>query len=202
MTDIFIALQLYYKEDVKKRLNEGAGKGKKDLIHFLNKPLYECLDDKNLNRTQQGLDYLKDYVRHIIYKTRVKGKYSDPTRCLDDVRSFHRALCLCYLLNPGMEVLTISKISTVVQFTGSVLVVSNFRPLSAAVIWNKYAVEPNKNKKEINILAPSEGFFGRLLSSYYIAYHNRDKVINYHSFDPNVELKEPSKKLIKDLLMK
>lgn len=198
--EILIAEQLYWRDQVLDRLKSGSNKdeyNKPDLVSLLKKPVQEGWDSPTeLGRTQQGLDFLKPFVRHLIYQTKVKGKYPDPTKNVDEVRSFHRAICLVYELNPNIDRMSLSKLTTVIQLTGSVLVVSNFRPLSAAAIWQKYAIDCNPDKKEINILAPSEGFFGRLLSSYYIAYHNRDKVINYHSFDPNTELKAPSEKII------
>lgn len=198
--DILIAEQLVWRDKLLDRLKNGARGGEiyyQDLVNMLRVPIQKAWQSETeLGRNQQGLDFLKDFVRDIIYKTGVKGKYSDPTKNADDVRSFHRAMCMCYILNPELDRVTISKLATVIQLTGSVLVVSNFRPLSAAAIWQKYAIDKNKDKKEINILAPSEGFFGRLLSSYYIAHHNRKHIINYHSFDPNTELKEPSENLI------
>lgn len=200
--DILIAEQIIWRDKILHRLQSGANLSDEpnyqDLVYFLEKPIGEAWkSDTELAKTAQGLDFLKDYVRPIIYKTRVKGKYSDPTKNVDDIRAFHRAICMCYILNQSIDRISISKLATVIQLTGSVLVVSNFRPLSAAAIWQRYAIEKFPNEKEINILAPSEGFFGRLLSSYYIAYKNRDKIINYHSFDPNTELTAPSESLIK-----
>lgn len=201
MTDILIAHQLFFYDELKSRLDSGAKKeiDKSDLTHFLSKDInYAFTQPDKLNRSQQGLDFIKPFVRDIIYQTGVKGKYSDPRKNLDDIRSFHRAVCVCFIFNSEINVLTISKLATTMQLTGSVQVVSNFRPMSAAYLFQKYGVE-NTTNKEVNILVPSEGFLGRLLASYYIAKHNPDRIINYHTIDPNPLLVEPFNEMVKYL---
>ncbi len=198
LQDVLIAHQLYFKAKVAERISEGAFKGKyntNDLNIFLSKPLKECFTGNDLNINQQGLDFLKEFVRDIIYDTKVKGKYPNPLKNLDDVRSYHRCICQVFIFNEGLTSLSVSKVTGVMQLTGSVQVVSNFRPLSAAVIYQKYMIDKTQNK-EVNILVPSEGFFGRLLASYYVAKHNPDKIINYHTIDPNEALREPYEELV------
>lgn len=199
--DIMIASQKYYYSELFDRLSKGAVDkiDENDLVLFLKKEIKECYKDGDYVITQSGLDFIKRFVREIIYKTKSFKKYPNPLKNLDDVRAYHRSMCLIFIFYENINSVTISKLSTTMQLTGSVSVVSNFRPLSSAAILHKWGVEKIGNKKELNILVPSEGFFGRLLSSYYLAYHNKDLIINYHSIDPNTELVEPSKEIIKYL---
>lgn len=202
IVEILIAHQLRFRDELEARLTEGANKGinLNNLVSFLNTDIKGIWKGKDLLRNANGLDFLKYFVRDIIYQTGVKGKHSNPTKNLDSVRDFHRAVCICFILNPEIDFITVSKLAICMQIVGSVQVVSNFRPTTAAALYQRYAIDYNDpNKKEINILVPSEGFFGRLLASYYLAYHNRDKIINYHCIDPNEALSEPFEEVVKYL---
>lgn len=202
LQDLLLAHQLFFYTPLKERLENGAFKGRyntRDLDLLLSTPISKGLIGKELTISQQGLDFVKEFVRDLIYQTKVKGKYPNPSKNLDDVRAYHRCLCMVFILNEGQYTYSISKIAGVMQLTGSVQVVSNFRPVSAAAVFQRYGVDPNPNQKEINIIVPSEGFLGRTLASYYLAKHNPDKIINYYTIDPNEALREPFNEMVKFL---
>lgn len=200
LIELLLAYQLYLYDDVKHRLGNGAKKTElatNDLVSYLKNPVKNGMNGDKLTRAQHGLDFAKDFVRDLIYKTAVMGKYTDPARNLDLPKNYHRAIVLNMIY--GSPKPTIAEVSRSLQITGSVQAVSNFRPMSSACLMHRYAIAPNPNKKDIHILVPSEGFLGRLLSSYYIAYHNRDKQIHYHSIDPNEHLREPYERMVRYL---
>ena len=195
LQDILIAYQNYIRKDLIRVFTTQSTKiMESDLSNFLNTKISTAYDPKTkeLRNNPVGREYLKDYLRDIFYKTKRKTDfYSNPLDCLDNVRHIHKSIFLSIYFHKDNTTFSIARIVQYIKNSYNLGVVQNFRPLSSAVIIDRYAIQPNKTKKDITIICPSEGFFGRLLSTYYIAQLYPNHNIYYHTIDPNATLQEP-----------
>ncbi|NCB03805.1 MAG: hypothetical protein EOM67_16860, partial [Spirochaetia bacterium] len=150
------------------------------LANFLNTNLELVYDEeeKELVKNGQGLGFLNSFIKESLMAVTVvhKGPKSVKER-LEDIAYCYKVCCKTLAFGAD---LTITRLGSSTRFVDA-QVLSNFRPLASAWLMERYAVLPNMHKDEIWIWTSSEGWCGRLLSSYYIANKYRDKQIHYVS---------------------
>lgn len=158
----------------------------RDLSNLLNTQIEMCYDefDKALKTNGVGLSFINYFIKEKLLSVTVKGNGSNTVMdILDDYKKVYKVVIkTIQLVKTG--IITLNSILNTSRLVGT-QTVSNFRPLSSAYIMYKYGILKNKDKNELNFWIPSEGWLGRMLSSYYIAYNNPDKQINYISTDPS-----------------
>lgn len=178
---------VYFKENQKYLDNDDLELNTKDLINFLNtKPLKIFNPEtKELSQNRAGYDFLNYFIRDNMLDVTVAGKSSVSIKQqVKDDYLVYKSICKGIVFN---QKITISGIFAALKLTNGAQAVSNFRPLCAYYLYSM-GLESMKARgdKTLYIKVPSEGWLGRLLSAYKIAYENPDIQIRYESIDPNI----------------
>lgn len=154
------------------------------LSTLLNVNINTCFnkDTLTLTRNGAGLEFLNGFIKEKLLSVTVAGRGSTTvTERLESIEYIYKVCCKALSLKSGLNLNGI--FATAKIFGGQS--VSNFRPLASAYLMHRYGVWKYPEKDVLNFWIPSEGWLGRLLSSYYVAYKNPDKQINYISTDPS-----------------
>ena len=154
------------------------------LLQLLNAEIRLAYDEntKSLLRQGQGLGFLNGFIKEKLLSVTVAGK--GPKTVTDRMQN------LTFLYKVARKTIQMKAGFTLNRLFATAKIVdgqsvSNFRPLASAYLMHKYAIWKHPQQSEFNFWIPSEGWLGRLLSSYYTAYKNPDKQINYISTDPS-----------------
>jgi len=169
----------------------------KDLTHFLNTNLKRMFDRKGkyVLQNKVGINFLNSFVKTYITSTSVDGREGkNLNKTAGNWKQMYRSALKSMYLGDDM---TAQNVFSTIRFSDGSQIPSNFRPLAAAFIFNRYGIEPNKDEKDIYIHCSSEGFLGRTLATYYLAYNNPDKNIHYYTIDPNLQVIDAFGKLEK-----
>jgi len=168
----------------------------RDLTNFLGTNLNRVFHRKSkfLEQNKVGMVFLNSFVKTFITATEVAGREGkNLNRTANNWKQMYRSALKTMYLGEDM---TAQNIFSTIRFSDGSQIPSNFRPLSAAYIFDKYGVQPNKDKKDIYLHCSSEGFLGRTLATFYIAYNNPDKNIHYYTIDPNIQVVKAFHKLV------
>lgn len=150
------------------------------------------------NSNTRGLSFVDAYtkVHRLDCKIQGKGDSCALNVLRDDKGLYIAVLKAMYFHKNRLTPKTVLKVVELI-----VPVVSNIRIIYNVLCWDKYGVQKAKERGQnyVSLLCSSEGWLGRLLSSYKVAYDNPDLQIYYTSNDPNVLVNRAAKLMIKDL---
>jgi hypothetical protein len=175
----------------------------KDLDRFLNQDvsLIYKKKDKSFKKLKHGLKFLGTLTRK--YYTNVLqeesgGAINDTYLALFEVCNISLHLAP---LKTRMGTRRFYSTYTHASTKNRLQFASNFNPLISAYIFNNYGLKSAKERgvKEIHLHSSSEGWLGRLLASYYVAFKNPKYRVYYRSIDPNIKVVESFHKLIEIL---
>lgn len=155
----------------------------KDLKNLLDLDLTRLPELKELT-LNNGLSFCDAFTKKHRLSCPIVGKGSSQAIHLlqDNYGLYKAALKACYFhrtkVTPRAVLRTVEML---------VPVVSNFKPVVAAKIWYDYAVKDalEAGRDYVALLVSSEGWLGRLLSGYKIAYDFPQLKVYYVSVDPN-----------------
>ena len=168
----------------------------RDLTNFLATNLNRVFDhkDKMVEQNKVGMVFLNSFVKTFITSTEVDGREGkNLNRTAGNWKQMYRSALKTMYLGEDM---TAQNVFSTIRFSDGSQIPSNFRPLASAFIFNKYGLKANPNEKDIYLHCSSEGFLGRTLSTFYLAYNNPDKNIHYYTIDPNLQVVNAFYKLV------
>ena len=189
LVEVLHASAIYLRENSSKFLNNASEVNTDDLARFVSTNINSAAVGDNLIRNGNGLSFLNSFVKEALLNVTVAGKGSKTLYDLvQDTRYLYKVAYKCMSFKADI---TLSRLFSTMRVVDT-QTVSNIRPLAFAWLYNQYGIiqNPNPKKKQIWLRDPSQGWLGRLLSSYYVAYHNPDKEIHYVSTDPNLKVVE------------
>jgi len=160
----------------------------RDLTNFLGTNLNRVYDRKTkmIEQNKVGMVFLNSFVKTFITSTEVDGREGkNLNRTAGNWKQMYRSALKTMYLGEDM---TAQNVFSTIRFSDGSQIPSNFRPLAAAYIFNRYGVQANKDKKDIYLHCSSEGFLGRTLATYHLAYNNPNKNIHYYTIDPNLQV--------------
>jgi len=189
LSQIMMACAYNYYLNKDHYLKQRPDANTRDLTLFLDTRLSKAYDRKNkmLLKNKLGIVFLNYFVKEFIIATRVDGKEDKSVlKTSENWKQLYRTTIKTVYLGDDP---TPANIFSTLRFSDGAQIPSNFRPLSAGWIFYNYGFLPNKDKtKDIYLHCSSEGFLGRLLSTFYIAYHNPNYNIHYYTIDPNINV--------------
>ena len=168
----------------------------RDLTNFLATNLNRVFDRKTkmIEQNKVGMVFLNSFVKTFITATEVDGREGkNLNRTAGNWKQMYRSALKTMYLGEDM---TAQNVFSTIRFSDGSQIPSNFRPLAAAYIFNKFGVEPNRDKKDIYLHCSSEGFLGRTLATFHLAYNNPDLNIHYYTIDPNLQVINAFEKLV------
>lgn len=174
----------YYLYDNRISLTGNKELDENNLIALLNRDIRFAFDEKTkeLTKQGQGLGFLNSFIKEKLLSVTVANKGNKNVReRLQDIKYCYKVARKCISFKCD---LSLQKLFASTKLVGGQSV-SNFRPLASAYLMYKYGILEHPEKDTLNFWIPSEGWLGRLLSSYYIAYKFPNKQINYLSTDPS-----------------
>jgi hypothetical protein len=168
-----------------------------DLKNLLDMDLERLPDLSQLSLTQ-GLSFCDHFTKKGRLSTPIAGKgNAQAINLLTDDYGLYKATLKAFYFHK--KNVTSKAVLRTVELL--VPVVSNFRPLSACKIWYDYAVKQalEEGRDYVALHVPSEGWLGRLLSSYKIAYDYQQLTVYYVSTDPNPIVNREGNRMIEML---
>lgn len=186
----------FFRDNSAKVLKNKEHVDTKDLTNFLNTPIEKAYKNDEYLKSTKGLGFLNSFIKEYLLSVEVHGKGANVYERMKDDKWMYKVICktLSFSLD-----LAVQKIYSTMKLVDTQSI-SNIRPPSMAAIYHEFGIERTKGKKTLNILTSSEGWLGRLLASYYIAHHNPDRVVNYHTIDPNPNVAEAFQ-IVKEFLL-
>jgi hypothetical protein len=168
-----------------------------DLKNLLDLDLERLPELKDLSLTH-GLSFCDAFTKEHRLACPIVGKGNSQAIKLlkDDYGLYKATLKACYFhrtkVTPKAVLRTVEML---------VPVVSNFKPVVAAKIWYDYAVKQalEAGRDYVALLVSSEGWLGRLLSGYKIAYDFPQLKVYYVSVDPNPLVNREFHNMVKTL---
>lgn len=154
------------------------------LVALLNRDINFAFDEstKTLTKQGQGLGFLNAFIKEKLLSVTVANKGPRTvTDRMQDMKYLYKVVRKAMAMKTDLTITRLFSTAKIVDGQS----VSNFRPMASAYLMHKYGIWANPDKDVLNFWIPSEGWLGRLLSSYYTAYKNPDKQINYISTDPS-----------------
>ncbi|EJF06167.1 hypothetical protein ThvES_00017740 [Thiovulum sp. ES] len=186
LTDILHASVVFFYKERLKLMNNKTYTDYRDLTRTLevkSESVFD-IDSKYLKRNNNGLGFLNSFIKEALLKVTFAGKSKKTLKELtDNYKHNFKIACKTLAFKTDLSLNHMFSTSKLVDTQ----TVSNFRPTSAIYIFLEYALKQS-DEKDIYILVPSEGWLGRLLASFYLAWNYRDRNIHYHTIDPNPEV--------------
>lgn len=168
-----------------------------DIKALLDTDLSRLPDIKDLSATE-GLSFCDHFTKKARLQCPIvgKGNLTAYNLLFDNYGLYKAVLKAMYFHRTRVTVKGLLRTSELIC-----AVVSNFKPVVAAKIWYEYGVKKSEEQGDdyIALHCPSEGWLGRLLSSYKIAYDNPHKKVYYVSTDPNPIVNRAGHEMIKVL---
>jgi len=168
----------------------------RDLTNFLATNLSRVYDrkDKTIEQNKVGMVFLNSFVKTFITATEVDGREGkNLNKTAGNWKQMYRSALKTMYLGEDM---TAQNVFSTIRFSDGSQIPSNFRPLAAAYLFNRYGLQKNLDKKDIYLHCSSEGFLGRTLATFHLAYNNPDKNIHYYTIDPNLQVVNAFHKLV------